>query len=178
MASTLTTTARLLRTVTAAWAVAAAVVATSCSAGEKDPSTGSYTINFPSTAAAVATDTVQLLVFDPPKAPADRAGFCQGLIQARKRKDPQKPVTFNAPVNICEMLQGRKPITIPYGDKAVLAVAQRKAVDFMIGCSLQTFGDGNAPLAINLSLVDLANDVTDTKCTSVSDFCTAKCPAQ
>ena len=57
-------------------------------------------------------------------------------------------------------------------------VAQRKAVDFMIGCSLETFGDGNAPLAINLSLVDLANDVKDTMCTSVTDFCTAKCPAQ
>ena len=162
----------------AAGAVAAAVVVTSCSASEKDPSTGSYTINFPSTAAAVATDTVQLLVFDAPKDAAERAGFCQDLIQARKRKDQQKPTTQNSPVNICEMNQGKKPITIIYGEHAVLAVAQRKAIDFLIGCTIQTYGDGNPILPINLGLIDVGNPVPDTTCTSVSDFCTQKCPAQ
>ena len=104
----------------------------------------------------------------------ERTGFCQDLIQARKRKDPQKPLTQNSPVNICEMLQGKKPITIVYGEKAVLAVAQRKAVDFMIGCTVQTFGDGNALVPIDLGLIDVENAVPETMCTSVSDFCTAK----
>lgn len=172
------TTNTRARTLLAATVVLAAVVATACSAGEDGPSAGTYTIQFPSTAAAVATDTVQLLVFDLPKSPGERAGFCQTLIQARKRKDPQKPATQNAPVNICEMLQGRKPITIEYGEKAVLAVAQRRAVDFMIGCTIQTFGDGNAALPIDLSLIDVGNPVPETTCTSVTDFCTMKCPAQ
>jgi hypothetical protein len=149
-----------------------------CTAGEDSPSGGTYTIQFPSTAAAVATDTVQLLVFDVPAGPQERASFCNSLIQGRKRKDPQKPTQQNAPVNICEMQQGRKPVTLPYGEKAVLAVAQRNAVDFMIGCAIQTFGAGDAPLPIVLGLIDVANQVPDTSCLSVGDFCALKCPAQ
>src|SRR3982751_3393293 len=76
------------------------------SAGGGDPSTGTYSVSFPSTAAAVATDTVQLLVFDVPSG-TDRQDFCLNLVQARKRKEQQKPVLQNTPVNICEMLIGR-----------------------------------------------------------------------
>jgi hypothetical protein len=167
----------LSRVLGVACSVTMALLITSCSSDD-GPSSGTYTIQFPSTAAAVATDTVQLLIFDPPKTAADRAGFCQSLIQARKRKDPQKPTVSNQPVNICEMLQGRKPITVDYGEKAVLAVAQRRAMDFMIGCTIQTFGNGNAPLPIDMSLIDVSVPVPDTTCTSVTDFCTQKCPAQ
>ena len=160
--------------------LAAAVCALSvvaCTAASKGPSTGTYSVAFPSTAAAVATDTVQLLVFEVPAAPDQRADFCLTLIQGRKRQDPQKPILLNAPVNICEMLGGRKPFTIPYGEKAVLAVAKRKMNDFLIGCSIETFGDGDAPLEIDLALVDVGVAVPDTPCATVSDFCTQKCPA-
>lgn len=149
-----------------------------CSAGEESPSLGTYTIQFPSTAAAVATDTVQLLLFDLPKTQSDRTAFCATLIQARKRKDLQKPALLNQSVNICEMSQGRRPITIPYGERAVLAIAQRRGIDFMVGCAIQTFGQGDAPLPIAMSLVDVGNAVPDTTCSTVSDFCTLKCPAQ
>lgn len=155
---------------------AAAVLGSACTAPSSGPSTGTYSVSFPSTAAAVATDTVQLLVFDVPTG-IDREDFCLSLVQGRKRKDVQKPVLQNAPVNICEMLGGRKPITIPYGEKAVLAVAQRKAEDFLSGCVIQTFGDGDAPLDIDVALVDVTNSVPDTTCASVGDFCTGKCPA-
>ncbi len=155
--------------------VALALVA--CTAASKGPSTGSYQVTFPSTAAAVATDTVQLLVFELPADPGARTDFCLTLIQGRKRLDPQKPILSNTPVNICEMLGGRKPITIPYGEKAVLAVAKRKMNDFLIGCSIQTFGEGDAPLDIDLALVDVGVTVPDTPCATVGDFCTQKCPA-
>ncbi len=168
--------ASLARLALAMGPIAAIVVA--CSAGEEAPSGGTYSVQFPSTAAAVATDTVQLLFFDLPKTQPERTAFCLNLTQARKRKDPQKPAFQNAPVNICEMLQGRKPVTIPYGEKAVLAVAQRRGGDFMLGCSIQTFGRGDAPLPIALALVDVGNFVPDTTCSSVGDFCTLKCPAQ
>ena len=160
--------------------LAAAVCALSvvaCTAASKGPSTGTYSVAFPSTAAAVATDTVQLLVFEVPAAPDQRADFCLTLIQGRKRQDPQKPILLNAPVNICEMLGGRKPFTIPYGEKAVLAVAKRKMNDFLIGCAIETFGEGDAPLAIDLALVDVGVAVPDTPCATVGDFCTQKCPA-
>ena len=159
----------------AAAAPLALVVA--CTASSDGPSSGTYTVRFPSTAAAVATDTVQLFVFEPPRGGAERADFCQSLIQARKRKDTLKPNQQNQPVNICELLAGKKPITIPYGEKAVLAVAQRKAVDFMAGCVIQTLGDGDAPAAIDLSLLDVSTAVPDTTCSSVTEFCTKQCPA-
>ncbi len=150
----------------------------SCTAGEGDPSSGGYTIQFPSTAAAVATDTVQVLLFDVPDGEGERMTFCEQLIQARKRKDPQKPSVLNPPANICEMLQGRKAIRVPYGERAVFAIAQRRGVDFMLGCAIQTIGDGDLPLPIAMSLVDLGNPVPDTTCSSVGAFCALACPAQ
>lgn len=155
-----------------------AALAVACSAGEEAPSTGVYTIQFPSTAAAVATDTVQLLLFDLPGAAGERASFCENVIAARKRKDPQKPALQNQPVNICEMSQGRRPFTVPFGERAVFAIAQRRGIDFMVGCSIQTFGAGDAPLPISMALVDVGNSVPETSCPTVSDFCTLKCPAQ
>ena len=159
--------ARLLPAVLAALAVA-------CTAGEEAPSPGTYTIEFPSTAAAVATDTVQLLVFEAPPE-AERDGFCATLIRARKRRDQLRPLSSNQPVNICEMLFGRKPVTIGYGDKAILAIAQRKGEDFMIGCNMQKVGDGDLPLPISMALFDVGSPVPDTQCVSVGEFCAGRC---
>ena len=120
-----------------------------CSASEEAPSPGTYTLQFPSTAAAVATDTVQLLFFDVLPTQAERSGQCATIIQARKRKDPQKPAFQNTSVNICELSQGKKPVTIPYGEHVVFAIAVRSNTDFMVGCNIQTFGKGDAPLPID-----------------------------
>jgi hypothetical protein len=153
----------------------AATVVVACTAGEAPPSTGTYTVQFPSTAAAVATDAVQIFIFDVPE--QDRAVICQNLIQARKRREPLKPVVTNPQVNICELMKGAKPISVPYGEKAALAVTIRKGVDFMIGCMVQTFGDGDAPLAIPVSLIDVGQGVPDTQCKNVSEFCGKVCTA-
>jgi hypothetical protein len=157
-------------------AVALAVFSlAACTAGEADPSPGTYTVRFPSTQAAVATDTVQLLVFDAPEDEDERAAFCSDLITARRRRDQLEPVVQNPPVNICEMLFGRKPVTVPYGDKAVLAIAQRGGADFMIGCTTQTVGEGDLPLPIVMTLVSLGRPVPPTECVSVGDFCAERC---
>lgn len=153
--------------------VAAASLVIACTAGEADPSTGTYTVQFPSTAAAVATDSVQVLVF--PVEPKDRPTLCQNLISARKRREPLRPEITNPQVNICEMNKGTKPIGVPYGEKAVLAVGVRKGADYLIGCVLQTFGDGDAPVAIPLALVDVGQGVPETPCSSLSDFCNRVC---
>lgn len=167
--------AKMSRSVLAFVSISAVMVA-SCTAGEADPSTGTYTVAFPSVAAAVSTDTVQLFLFDPPASGADRINFCQNLIAARKRGDALRPTSAPAsPVNICELLLGRKPVTLPYGEKAILAVAQRKAKDVMIGCTIQTIGSGNALLPIPLALIDVAVPVPETTCLSVGDFCDRKC---
>jgi len=159
----------------------AGLVAAACSAGEGGPTAGAYTVQFPSTAAAVATDFVQVLVFDV-KTPAQRPALCQDLITGRIRGDKQTPsVDPPAPAaNICEMLAGRKPVPIPYGEKAIMVVAQRKdrqgaLQDFMVGCSVMTIGDGDAPLPVALRLVNVNQPVPDTQCGSVGEYCADKC---
>ena len=161
--------------------VATLVVAmlVACTAGEGPPSTGTYQIRFPSTAAAVATDAVQLLVFD--VAPKDDAAtLCQSLLVARKRGDDLKPVFTNSPVNICEMLHGTKSVTLSYGEKAVMAVALRRTnnsfVDFLIGCTVQTVGDGSFLLDVPVSLVDVGQSVPDPgDCNGVGEYCSGAC---
>lgn len=150
--------------------------AAACAASADGPSKGSYTVQFPSTEAAVATDSVVILVFDGPKTPETRATLCQTLVQARRKKEPQKPLLQSKAANICELLQGRQPIEVTYGEKALLAVGLRGSDDFLIGCVIQTFGEGDAPLDIDLTLVDVTQPVPETDCKSVSAACTeGKC---
>jgi hypothetical protein len=149
-----------------------------CSAGEASPTSGIVTMQFPSTQAAVATDFVQLFVFD--VGPDQAASICLDKIQARKRQEPLDASLTPPPWNICELLAGRRPATLPYGEKAVLAVAQRKdkndqLQDFMIGCAVQTLGDGDAPIPVRLSLVNVGTPVPETNCATVGDYCGSRC---
>ena len=150
-----------------------------CSAGEASPSAGTVTMQFPSTQAAVATDFVQIYVFDV-TTPQERTSICLDKITARKRKEALDASLTPPPWNICELLAGRRPATIPYGEKAILAVAQRKdrnneLQDFMLGCSVQTLGDGDAPIPVHLALVDVRTPVPETNCATVGDYCGSRC---
>jgi hypothetical protein len=151
------------------------VVVIAACGGEPDPAKGTYTLRFPSTQAAVATDTVQVLLFDVPKDPTARANACSDLIASRKRRDTLQPAVTHAPVNICDLLAGNKPLTMPFGEHVVLAIAQRDAQDFLYGCNIQTLGDGDAPLPIALSLADIARPIPPTDCTTVAAFCSRAC---
>lgn len=159
-----------------------AVLLASCSAGEADPSKGVYTVQFPSTAAAVATDFVQILVFDV-KSAAERATLCEDLIAARLTDPATLTPSVDPPApaaNICEMRAGRKPVIVPYGEHALLAIAQRRdkqeqLKDFMIGCAIMTVGQGDAPLPIPVRLVSVNQPVPATNCVSVGEYCDGKC---
>ncbi len=159
---------------------ATAVSFVACTSGEADPSKGTYTVQFPSTAAAVATDYVQILVFD--VKPEDRASICQDLITARLTKPGTlEPTVPPAPAaNICEMHAGAKAVTVPYGQHALLAVAQKKdkqdqLKDFLIGCAIMTVGDGDAPVPIPVRLVSVNAPVPATTCGSVGEYCAGAC---
>lgn len=158
-------------------AVSLAVTLTAACTTEPAPSKGTYTIAFPSTAAAVATDFVQVLVFD--TAGKDKGSLCQDLITQRATAPDDLIPSVNPPerpVNICAMLAGRLPVNVPYGEHALLAIAQRKdaqdqSKDFMIGCAIMTIGDGDAPIPIPVRLVNVSTPVPPTKCGSVGEFC-------
>lgn len=149
-----------------------------CTAGPDEPSKGTYAIEFPSTAAAVATDSVQVLVFAVPT-PEDRPHLCQDLLRARRSREPLQPVVENPAQGTCAILSGNPAtaVNVPYGEHALMAVGVRNGVDFLLGCSIQTIGDGDAPLPIVLSLADPTVGVPDTVCTSVGQFCAEQCPA-
>src|SRR4051812_35552454 len=106
-------------------ALLACAACMACTSGEAEPSTGTYTVTFPSTEAAVATDSVQLFVFDVPN-PAERAFRCQELLQTGTRGEPWHPIVENPPVSTCSFLAGAEPATVPYGEHAVVALGVRK----------------------------------------------------
>jgi hypothetical protein len=155
-----------------------AILLGACTAGEASPTAGVVSMQFPSTQAAVATDFVQLFVFD--ITPEQRETVCLDKIGARKRQEPLNASLTPPPWNICELLAGRRPATIPYGEKAILAVAQRKdrndqLQDFMIGCAVQTLGEGDAPLPVRLALLNVGTPVPETNCATVGDYCGSRC---
>ena len=145
------------------------------------PSKGSYTLEFPSTAAAIATDYVQVLVFDANG--ANRDTICGNLITQRLTSPDSLTPSVNPPApaaNICQMHAGTLPITVPYGEHALLAIGEKKkgdaaTTDFLIGCALMSIGDGDAPVPIALRLVSVNQPVPQTTCASVGDFCALKC---
>lgn len=153
-----------------------------CTAGPADPTEGRYTVSFPSTAAAIATDFVQVLVFDVPD-PATRNARCQELITQRLTTPTGlSPVVPAGPaVTLCDMAAGARSLEVPYGEHAILAIGQRQAspqapiTDFLIGCAVMTIGDGDAPLDVPLGLVSIAEGVPATTCASVGDLCANRC---
>lgn len=141
---------------------------------EGPPSHGSLSVAFPSTAAAVATDSVQFFVFDVP-ADANRSTYCGTLIQSRKRKDVLAPQSQTAAIGICDLVEQPPRFTVPYGEHAVLAVGVRKGEDFLIGCVIQTYGDGDPLLSVPLALVDVSVGLPQKTCPSVESYCTSAC---
>lgn len=165
-----------VRTITLA-ALAALAACTTLVACNTEPSPGKVTIDFPSTEAAIATDYVQLYVFE--ITAAERETFCDAAVSARKGGETLEASDTPRAWNVCELLEGRPPIEIEYGEKAILAVAQRSAgnllEDFMIGCAAAKVGEGNLPVPILLHAIDETKPLPPTSCTTVSDFCGRRC---
>ncbi len=166
---------RAMKSSRAGPALALAFAVAACTAEAEGPSRGTYTLKFPSTAAAVATETVSVFVFEAPSDAVGRTSFCNDLITARKRRDQLSADVVAPPLPVCDLLAGRAPVEMPYGESAILAVAQRKGADFLIGCSIQTVGNGDLPLPISLSLTNLATPIPSTTCVSVGAFCRDEC---
>ena len=142
--------------------------------GSGDPSSGSYIVTFPSTAAAVATDSVVVLVFE---VPGPQLGtFCQDVVRKRRNKeDLPHPLAESAPVSPCDLNAGRAPLTVSYGTRAVLAVGTRAGADFLIGCAIQKVEEGSAPVPVDVTLVNQIVTVPQTTCTKLQDHCSGKC---
>ena len=149
-------------------------VLAACSAAS-DPAQDQYTLDFPSTASAVATETVQVLVFDPSPTVA-KAQLCATLLQKRKSNQSMgKAVVESTPVSPCD-LSRRGSVTVPFGEHAIVAIARKENKDYMLGCTFQTVAAGDPPATVYLTPVSSQVLTPATKCPALSNFCGRNCP--
>ncbi len=144
------------------------------------PANGTYTIGFPSTAAAVAVDSVQVLVFN-----LTAPDLCQTLVQDRRTQMPLPgtPVAQTSPQSPCALLSGGSALPIDtFGDFAFLAVAQAGGQDFLVGCAAQTMSATNTNVVIPLELVSNTTVVPTneagfwaTSCMTLAQKCANQC---
>lgn len=146
-----------------------------CSPGTESEKSGAVTVAFPSTNAAIATDTLELRVFDANVTGND----CLTLIQTEEKTQPlPKPIYDSGKVDTCQFFAAQvKPFDMGYGSRAFMVVGQRANADFVLGCSIAGIGDVsnsvNVELSLNLSAFTQNTQVPDsTTCASLGDRCT------
>ena len=156
-------------------ALAAALACVCACSAASDPSRIEYDVTFPSTAAAVAADGVEIHVFDAAK--PDVAGdVCASLI-VRRRTGQDLPAALVARSDLtpCALRAGQGALAVSYGSRAFLVVAQRARQDFLIGCAYVELSATTAPVEIPLALFATTIAVPTTTCPSLSDHCAGGC---
>jgi hypothetical protein len=164
--------------------LAASGVVVACSAPTDPPQEGTIIVTFPSVSAALATDTLQLEVFDAPE-----ASTCLELVEKRKTgQDLPKPLVERLPIPTCTFVDNKAaPLDVGYGRRAFLVVgvgcgraagpgsSARLPQPCLIGCALQ--GVGNAKITVDVPLTLFSNtvDVPATTCTQLSVKCRGGC---
>lgn len=147
-----------------------------CSPGTEAEKSGAVGITFPSTNAAIATDTIELRAYDATVGGND----CLSLVETEQKSQPlPKAIYDSGKVATCTYFAngGVKPFDMGYGSRSFLVVGQRstngQAADFMIGCTVAGIGDVANSVTVDLSIFDPTSEVPDsTKCASLGDRCT------
>jgi hypothetical protein len=140
------------------------------------PTKARYQINFPSTRVAVATEAIQVSVFDATNG-AQSGTDCLTLVTKQKIKaDLPKAPLFIAQTDvipICDILGGTNGAlpTISYGKRTFIAVAKRGNADFFLGCSEANIGPGDALVDISVAQADETVQVPTTTCATLGDKC-------
>jgi hypothetical protein len=155
--------------------VCVGVTATGC-LREASPHQGQFTVDFPSTAAAIQTDSLEVYVFASSDATATT--FCHELVSARAAQNtwsvqPLSTTTFPP----CSVVTAPGSVSLPvadFGDRAIVIVGRASGKDLLIGCQRVTLGEGDLPIPIPLSLIG-TTPVAPTTCTTVHDHCEGKC---
>jgi hypothetical protein len=156
-------------------ALAAALTCVCACSAASDPSRVEYNVTFPSTAAAVAADGLEIHVFD--AAEADLAGDVCASLVVRRRSDQDLPAALVARTDLtpCALHAGQGTLSVSYGSRAFLVVAQRARQDFLIGCAYVDLSATTAPVEIPLALFATTIAVPATTCASLSDHCAGGC---
>ena len=158
--------------ITASVVAAFAVVA--CSGGTAAPQKGTISVTFPSVHAAVASDEIELHVYEAPD-----ENTCLDLVQKRRTAQAINPgIIDRSPIPTCDFLAGKGvPLDVGYGKRAFLVATRHAGKDILVGCTTQ--GVGDAPIAVDVELTTI-NAMTqipgkDTDCVTLSMKCSGAC---
>ncbi|HEX7665861.1 MAG TPA: hypothetical protein VF407_15145 [Polyangiaceae bacterium] len=143
-------------------------------AGTNDKQKGSLSISFPSTAAAIATDRLELHVYD-----GSDPNACLAAVEARQKGQPQPTPVFETASDTCDFLDNKvTAVDMSYGERAFMVVALRAAsqganqTDFLIGCT--RIGIGDVPNTVDVPLTLFSSNVSvpaSSKCSTLSAKC-------
>jgi hypothetical protein len=133
-------------------------------------SNGTFTLDFPSVAAAVATDTVQIGAFDG----SDPAACTTLVVQARSQQTLPS-VLSETSASPCALASGGGSLALKSGTYAFMAIGLRQGQNFVIGCQEATIGSSGGTVNIELTLFDNLVSVPPTGCQSLSPHCSGKC---
>jgi hypothetical protein len=124
-------------------------------------------IEFPSTQAAIATESVRLYAF---RGTVDCIGLGRGL---------GPPTTWNVSpaadlgvVNTCDIAKAE--INLAFGDYTVLAVGSSQGKTLMLGCGTAKFDGKHVDPGISMLLSDPEREITNTDCTTLAERCGGK----
>jgi hypothetical protein len=132
-----------------------------------------YTVAFPSLAAAVAAEELQIGAY-----PDEGPSTCLSLVQKR-RSQQALPSPVRPPVSVapCGLQAGGDggALETDLGRVALLVVARRQNSDFLIGCTVQEVADEAEPVRVPLTLFSDVVVVPPTTCTSLATRCGGGC---
>ena len=137
----------------------------------------SYSVGFPSVAAAVDASGVRIRAFSVKSGAGTSA--CHDLVQKRKSdQDLGKPVAETELVTPCDLLQNptKGQLAVPFGDYAILAVGFRGSDPLLIGCATTTVGEnGGKKASIAMTLFSNEVSIKQSSCVDLSSHCKGGC---
>ena len=155
--------------------VLAAASSLSCSAKDAPAAPTTYGLTFPSTAAAVAADEVDIQVFAIPS--LTTSDVCEDLV-TKVASGQALPATLadTTPIATCSLLEGSSgSINVSVGPRAFLATATHAGATLLVGCAVENVTGGQLLVPIDLALVSDTVPVPTTTCTTLSAHCKQKC---
>jgi hypothetical protein len=162
----------------ARWLFAIGMLAFSAGCSSKDAALAptSVTLTFPSTEAAVASDSVQIQVFDETAAdPSNLSAACEDLVaQARSSQALPAPLV-DVSTSACALQSGDDPVTVGVGVRAFLVTATSNGTALLIGCTVESVEGGSLLVPIDLVPLSDAVVVPPTTCTALSQHCSGGC---
>lgn len=145
-----------------------------CSAKDAAVAPTSVTVTFPSTSAAIASDTVLIQVFDE-SGTADLSGACEDLVaQARSSQALPAPLV-DVSTSACALQAGNDPLTVGVGDRAFLVTTSSNGSGLLIGCTVESVEGGSLLVPVDLVPLNDSVVVPTTTCNALSQHCSGGC---